>query len=84
MPKPGPYAAVTDPEIIRVIVAARAPALGTRDIAEQFGISRQAMEKHLKRLVEEGKMNNAKVGSANAWWPTDEGRALLKTQSDGQ
>lgn len=78
MPRPGPDPTVDDDDIIRVIVSAREPALGTHDIADEFDISRQAMERHLRRLVDDGVLKTGKVGGANIWWPTDDGRALLR------
>lgn len=84
MPRPGPDPSVTDVEIVRVIVAAETPTLGTRDIADEFDISRQAMERHLRRMVDEGSLKTGKTGGANIWWPTDEGTALLYEDSSTQ
>lgn len=77
VPRPGPDPSIDDEDIIRVIVAARPPALGTTDIADYFGISRQAMSRHLDRLHETGLLDREKISGTNLWWPTDEGRALL-------
>lgn len=78
----GPDPSIDDDEIIRVIVAARAPALGTADIADELGLSRQAMTRHLKRLHENGLLNTQKMSGTNLWWPTDAGRALLRQPSE--
>jgi predicted ArsR family transcriptional regulator len=78
MPRPGPNPSVEDADIIRIIVSARPPALGTSDIADEFEISTEAIRRQLHRLEEEGKLESAKVGGALVWWPTDEGRALLR------
>jgi DNA-binding MarR family transcriptional regulator len=75
--RPGPDPSFTDEEIIRVIVAARPPPLGTTDIADRLGVSRQAITRHLKRLHKTGLLNKEKVSGTNLWWPTDAGRALL-------
>lgn len=62
---------------MRAMVSHRAPVVGTSDVANEIGISRQATEKHLRRLVDEGKVDTHKIGQARIWWPTTEGRELL-------
>lgn len=75
--KPGPDPTVSDEEILRAIILAYPPALGTSDIAEEIGISRQATDRHLGRLEEEGLLESKKVGPSTIWWTTDDGRAHL-------
>jgi predicted ArsR family transcriptional regulator len=79
MARPGPDPSVSDEEIIRVIVSARPPALGTTDISDGLGISPQATKRHLDRLVDEGKLDTEKISDVNVWWPTPDGRALLRS-----
>jgi len=74
----GPDPSVSNEQIVRTIVAARPPALGTTDIANGYDISRQAMTKHLNRMHENGHLHKAKMSGTNVWWPTDAGRALLR------
>lgn len=75
--KPGPDPTVSDDEILRTVVLAYSPALGTSDVAEKVGISRQAMDRHLSRLESGGLLESKKVGPATIWWITDDGRAHL-------
>lgn len=77
MGRPGPDPSVSDEDVVRTLVAARPPALGTTDLAKEFDISGEAMRRRLHRLHEEGIIEKATVGGSLVWWPTDSGRALL-------
>lgn len=81
MSRPGPDPSVDDEEIVRTLVVAYKPVLGTSEIAEEIGLSRQATTRHLKRLEEEGMLVSDKVGPVTIWWPTDEGKRLLQKDS---
>jgi len=71
MSRPGPDPSVSDTEIIRAIVTARPPALGTTDIADRIDLSQQATSRHLERLCDDGKLNTE---NCLAW--TSGGRRL--------
>jgi predicted ArsR family transcriptional regulator len=77
MGRPGPNPSVSEAEIVRAIVAAKPPALGTSDLADEFDISTEAMRRRLHRLNENGILHKATVGGALVWWPTSEGKSLL-------
>lgn len=80
-PKPGPDREATDERILKAIRDAYPPAVGTSDIAEEIGVSRQTVDRHLRDLVEEGYVNTSKIGRVRAWWLSDEGRKILAEQS---
>lgn len=77
MPRPGPDPSVAPADVVRAIVAARPPALGTGDLAYEFDISSEAMRRRLHQLDEDGYLNSDTVGGGLVWWPTEAGRALL-------
>lgn len=77
MSRPGPEPSVSKVDVVRVILAARAPALGTGDLADEFGISSEAMRRRLHKLEEDDILESATVGGGLVWWPTSNGRALL-------
>jgi len=76
-PKPGPDREATDERILRAIRDAYPPAVGTSDIADELGVSRQAVDRHLRELVDKGYVNTSKIGRSRAWWLSDEGRKKL-------
>jgi len=78
MAKPGPDRSYTDEEVVRVIVSAPTPAVGTHDIAEAVGVSRQAAERGLEDMVERGLLKTGKISGVNTWWTTEKGRAILR------
>jgi|AntDeeMetagen681_2_1112603.scaffolds.fasta_scaffold18223_1 predicted transcriptional regulator len=75
--KPGPDREATDERILKAIRDAYAPAVGTSDIAEELDVSRQAVDRHLRNLAEEGDVNTSKIGQVRVWWLSDEGRKRL-------
>jgi predicted ArsR family transcriptional regulator len=77
MTRPGPDPSVAPVDVVRVIVAARPPALGTADLADEFDLSSEAMRRRLHRLDDDGYLHSDTVGGALVWWPTEDGRALL-------
>jgi len=77
MTRPGPDPSVAAVDVVRVIVAARPPALGTADLADEFDLSSEAMRRRLHQLDEDGYLFSDTVGGGLVWWPTDDGRALL-------
>lgn len=82
MTRPGPDPTVDDAEIIEIIVSARPPVLGTSGIADELPISHQATARHLSRLQEAGLLNTEKMSNVRIWWPTPEGRALLRDNAN--
>ena len=76
-PRPGPDPSVEDVDILKTMLMAYPPALGTSDIADRIGLSQQATGRHLNRLEEEGYVESDKVGRARIWWLTDEGKEMV-------
>lgn len=72
--KPGPEQEVSDEELLRVLALAYKPALGTTEIADCVGLSRQAIHRRLKQLEDIRLVESGKFGSTRAWWLTDGGR----------
>lgn len=80
MPRPGPDPSFSGTQIVRAIIAARPPALGTGDLADEFNVSSEAMRRQLHRLDGEGILDSATVGGSLVWWPTDKGQKLLHVE----
>lgn len=76
-PKPGPDREATDYRILRAIRDAYAPAVGTSEVADELGVRRQTVDKHLRKLVEEGYVNSKKIGRVRVWWLSDQGKKRL-------
>ena len=75
--RPGPSPSVSDEALIRAVLEAYPPALGTPDIAEKVDLSGEATRRHLSRLEENGYLETDKLGSVRVWWVTPAGRAYL-------
>ncbi|WP_227015821.1 winged helix-turn-helix transcriptional regulator [Haloarcula sp. JP-L23] len=80
--RPGPNPSVDDETLIRTILEAYPPALGTSDVAEKVGLSSEATRRHLGRLEEEGYLSTDMLGSVRVWWVTDVGRAYLSGEGE--
>ena len=76
-PKPGPDREATDERILRAIRDAYAPAVGTSEIADELGVERQTVDRHLRDLSDEGYVNTKMIGQVRVWWLSDEGRKRL-------
>lgn len=75
--KRGPPPEGDKADYLRAIRDAYPPALGTSDVADKIGVSRQTADRHLRNLVEEGLLATDMVGTVRVWWLTDDGRAFL-------
>ena len=75
--RPGPNPSVSDKSLIRAILEAYPPALGTSDVAKKVDLSSEATRRHLNRLEEDGYLSTDMLGSVRIWWVTDQGRAYL-------
>ena len=80
--RPGPNPSVSDEALIRAILEAYPPALGTSDVADKVDLSSEATRRHLNRLAENGYLNTDKLGSVRVWWVTPEGRDYLSSDVD--
>jgi len=80
--KPGPDPSVNTETILRTLASAYKPALSTSDVADRIGLSQQATSKHMKRLSDDGLVDDDKVGPARIWWITDAGRRYLNSTDD--
>lgn len=77
MTKSGPDREATDEKIMRAIREHYAPAVGTSDIAEQVGVTRQTIDLHLRDMWDEGLVDSKKVGQSRIWWLTSRGNREL-------
>lgn len=64
-------------EVLRAIRDHYAPAVGTSDVAERVGISRQGADYRLRRLAEQGDVEKHEVGQSVVWWLTTQGRKRI-------
>ncbi|WP_254274638.1 winged helix-turn-helix domain-containing protein [Haloarcula marina] len=80
--KPGPDPTADRKSILEALALAYSPVLGTSDIAERTGVSRQAVDQRLRRMTEDGLVDTRKIGRARVWWITNEGRAYLDPVTD--
>jgi predicted transcriptional regulator len=67
----------TDDEVMAAIQDHRSPAVGTADIADAVGVSRQAVDRRLRDLEDDGLVDSDKVGRSRIWWVTDAGKRYL-------
>jgi predicted transcriptional regulator len=67
-------------KVVSIIVAHERPVLGTNEIADRFGISQQAMTRHLNNMSEEGILHTDKIGRVRVWWPTQKGLSYLDSE----
>lgn len=62
---------VTDQEILKLFDKDNEAFLTAPEIADRFGVSRQAVNNRLKRMEEDGLVESKKAGaSAVGWWAT--------------
>jgi len=67
----------SDEEILAAIRAHRAPAVGTKDIADAVGVSRQGADSRLRALESDGLVDRYKAGRSVVWWLTPAGDRFL-------
>ncbi|WP_394295164.1 helix-turn-helix domain-containing protein [Haloarcula marismortui] len=75
---------MSDEALIRAILEAYPPALGTSDVASKVELSSEATRRHLNRLEEAGYLSTDMLGSVRVWWVTPDGRAYLSEDSSDQ
>jgi len=80
--KPGPDPTADRKSILEALALAYSPVLGTSDIAERTGVSRQAVDQRLRRMAEDGLVETRKIGRSRVWWITNKGRAYLDPDED--
>jgi Mn-dependent DtxR family transcriptional regulator len=68
----------TDEEVLKAIRDHRSPAVGTSDIAELVGVSRQAVDARLRDLETDGLVESDKVGRVRIWWLSNAGKRYLE------
>ena len=59
---------VSDEEILNVFRRANRPFRKTGDVVKELTIGERAVQKRLKKLEEEGRVEGESVGSAIIWW----------------
>jgi len=72
----------SDEELLRAIHDHYAPVAGTQDVADECGISRQAVGRRLRNFERQGLIETDKVGRSRIWWMTADGLKELKKKSD--
>jgi DNA-binding MarR family transcriptional regulator len=80
--KPGPDPTADRKSILEALALAYSPVLGTSDIAERTGVSRQAVDQRLRRMSEDGLVETRKIGRARVWWLTNKGRAYVDPEGE--
>ena len=71
--KPGPDRSVTTDGVVLAMYRTYGPAVGTSEIAEQLGVSRQAVDNRLREMETNGLVLSRKIGRSRAWWLSDRG-----------
>lgn len=74
-------AQVSDEKILCAIADHFAPAVGTADIAEQVGLSRQGVDHRLRNLKDDGLVEKYHVGRSIVWYLTPAGERYLEAVS---
>ena len=82
--KPGPDPTADRKSILKVLALAYSPVLGTSDIAEKTGVSRQAADQRLRRMADDGLVDTRKIGRSRVWWITSRGKAYLDPDSESE
>ena len=75
--KPGPNPTADRKSILEALVLAYPPVLGTSEIAEKTGVSRQAADQRLRRMADDGLIDTRKIGRSRVWWITNKGQRYL-------
>lgn len=71
----GAPAQVSDEELLVAVRLHTDPAVTASDIADRVGLTPQAINKRLPKLVDEGWLRKKRVGAAAAvYWLTESGR----------
>jgi len=68
----------SDLEILRALQSHRSPAVGATDIAEVVGVTRQAVDRRLRNIQDDGLVEKYDAGSrATVWYLTPAGKRYL-------
>lgn len=74
---------VSDDELLAAVRTHKDPAVTASDIAERVGLTSQAVNKRLPRLVEQGYLRKKEVGAAAVvYWLTQAGRERVFSSDD--
>lgn len=73
---------MTDNEILRQFLVSSDPILFTHELAGEFDMTSQGMNKRLKNLTAEGMLDTKKTASVRVWWLTDSGRRRAADATD--
>lgn len=82
MSNPGRAGSVSDSDILRAIRDHYAPAVGTQDIADAVGISRQAVDRRLRNFRSNGWVETDKIGRSRIWWLTTDGKKQIQQATE--
>lgn len=72
----------TDEEVLAAIRDHFSPAVGTSDIAEATGVTRQAVDARLRNLESDGLVERYKVGRDVVWYLTKAGERYLEKDTN--
>jgi len=70
----GRFAQTVSDDVVLAAVRAHTPA-ATSEVADECGVTRQAVDYRLRELRDDGRVNSKKIGASLVWFPTD-GREL--------
>lgn len=68
----------SDKEILSAIDDHFSPAVGTSDIADATGVTRQAADNRLRKLEDDGLVESYKAGRTLVWYLTKAGERYLE------
>jgi predicted transcriptional regulator len=68
-------------DVLNAIATAKAPFLGTKEIADELGMSKRGILNWLDDLEEEGLLHKREIGKSMIWWLSQEGREYLYEES---
>lgn len=79
---PGPDPEIPDSVVLQFVVLHPEPVVTSADFLGHFDLTRQAINKRLNALVNEGYLDARKVGSAaKIYWITQKGREKVAADS---
>lgn len=64
---------VDDSEILKVFITGEDPVYSAAQVSSQINIGKNATDKRLRTLEDQGFLASKKIGPGRAWWITDQG-----------
>lgn len=69
-------------DVLNAIATAKAPFLGTKEIANEMDMSKRGILNWLDEMEKEGLLHKREIGKSMIWWLSQEGREFLYEESD--